>query len=205
MVNLDYGKTKVNFWSRESDVGNVDADFIIPIASVQEVNDKFANSFYGYFIRDGIAYPLVEKYVWSKRSNFACALIELDAACLLKDKLVVAIPSQGKRQVSGFNKSTNRSYRAVVKPKSSTPVSNPFSTLEEENCYTMDDLVDDRRKKVEALLRKTVIWLGKKAERNIVFSPEAELHYFDRDVLEFANMDQVVEEAEHGNVPSDHG
>ena len=32
-----------------------------------------------------------------------------------------------------------------MKPKSSTPVSNPFSALEDDN---MDDLVDDIRKRV---------------------------------------------------------
>ncbi|GJS26533.1 hypothetical protein Tco_0487153 [Tanacetum coccineum] len=70
--------------------------------------------------------------------------------------------------------------RPVVKQKSSTPVSNPFSALGEDNGNVMDDLVADTRKKVK-------------------------LHYFDRDALEFANMDQVVEEAEHENAPNEHG
>ncbi|GKD61012.1 hypothetical protein Tco_1298521, partial [Tanacetum coccineum] len=41
--------------------------------------------------------------------------------------------NQGKRQSSEFNKSTNGSYRLVVKPKSCTLVSNPFSALEGDN------------------------------------------------------------------------
>lgn len=70
----------------------------------------------------------------------------------------------------------------------------------------MDDLVEDTRKKAEALPMKTTdILSARKAERNIDFSPKTELHYFDRDVLDFSSMDQVVEEAEHGNVPSEHG
>lgn len=60
----------VNFRSLEFDVGNVETDLIIPMASVQEVNARFANSLYGYFIGKGIAYPLVEQYLWNKWSNY---------------------------------------------------------------------------------------------------------------------------------------
>nr|GFA76549.1 zinc knuckle CX2CX4HX4C [Tanacetum cinerariifolium] len=38
----------------------------------------------------------------------------------------------------------------VVKPKSSTPVCNPFSAFEEDNGNSIDDLVDDTRKKLGA-------------------------------------------------------
>ncbi|GKA58828.1 zinc knuckle CX2CX4HX4C containing protein [Tanacetum coccineum] len=89
--------------------------------------------------------------------------------------------SQGKRQASGFNKTTNGSYRPVVKPKSSTPVSNPFSALEEDNGNYMDDLIDVIRKKVEDLPRKIGICSGRKADypkRNVVFSPEMKVHDF---------------------------
>nr|GEV92220.1 hypothetical protein [Tanacetum cinerariifolium] len=71
----------------------------------------------------------------------------------------------------------------VVKPKSTTLIFISFSNLEEDHGNYMDDLVDDTRKKVEAPPRKTGIWDG----------------------LEFVNMDQVVEVAEHGNVPREHG
>ncbi|PWA50008.1 hypothetical protein CTI12_AA468560 [Artemisia annua] len=53
--------------------------------------------------------------------------------------------SQGKHQGSGFNKSTNGSYRLVEKPKSSTTASYPFYALEDDNGNSMDD-------------RKTGIW-----------------------------------------------
>nr|GFA50052.1 hypothetical protein [Tanacetum cinerariifolium] len=65
--------------------------------------------------------------------------------------------SQGKRQGSRLNKSTNGSYSRVVKPKSTTPVSNSFSLLEENNGDSMDDLVDNTWKKVKAPPRKTGI------------------------------------------------
>ncbi|GKE25182.1 hypothetical protein Tco_1436694 [Tanacetum coccineum] len=57
-----------------------------------------------------------------------------------------------KHQGSWFTKSTNGSYISVVKPKSSTPVSNLFSALKEDNGNYMDELVHDTMKKVEALL-----------------------------------------------------
>ncbi|GJU91493.1 hypothetical protein Tco_1303916 [Tanacetum coccineum] len=61
----------------------------------------------------------------------------------------------------------------------------------------MDGVFDDARKKVEAppkkTLRKTGIWSGRKADspkRNIAFSPETKVHYFDR---------EDIEEVEHEN------
>ncbi|GJV68483.1 hypothetical protein Tco_1483992 [Tanacetum coccineum] len=114
------------------------------------------------------------------QGSFAHALIELDATCGLNDIL-------------------------VVKPKSTTLVSISFSSLEEDHGNYVDDLVDDTRKKVEAPSRKNGIWSDWKVERNIDFSFEIEIHYFERDGLEFVNMDHVVEVAEHGNVPSELG
>ncbi|GKE55143.1 hypothetical protein Tco_1490299, partial [Tanacetum coccineum] len=166
---------------------------------------------------------------WS-RGSFARALIELDATCGLKeikaqpkDEKQKDVPDddfqsvkqktrkcgnceiQGKRQGIGFNKPSNGSYRPVVKPQSNTSVSDMFSSLKEDNGSSIEDLVDDTLKKVEVHPKKNGIWSAKKAKRNIAFSPETKLHYFNRDLLEFANMNQMVEEAKHGNVPSKHG
>ncbi|GKD82189.1 phosphonates import ATP-binding protein like protein [Tanacetum coccineum] len=165
-------------------------------ASTQGLEDVLENG--PYMIRN---VPIVLKK-WSPNVSlskedlkkgwgcFARALIELDATCRLKDKLVVAIPmSEG----SASNKPTNGSYRQVVKPKSNTLVSNSFSALEEDNGNFMDELADDTRKKVKAPPRKTGIWSGWKAERNIDFSHETERYNFDRDCSEFVNMNQVVE------------
>ncbi|GKE60562.1 hypothetical protein Tco_1510929 [Tanacetum coccineum] len=85
--------------------------------------------------------------------------------------------SQGKHQGSEFDKSTNGFYRSIVKPKSSTLVSNSFYALEEDSGNSMDDLVNDTKKKIKAPPRKTGVWLGRKAERNIAFSFETNLHY----------------------------
>ncbi|GJX97077.1 hypothetical protein Tco_0352875 [Tanacetum coccineum] len=36
-------------------------------------------------------------------------------------------------------------------------------------------------------------------KRNVVFSPETKIHYFDRDDMDFDDIEQVVVETEHGN------
>nr|GEV38586.1 hypothetical protein [Tanacetum cinerariifolium] len=38
-------KNKINFCSLESEVGDVDADLIIPMTSLHEVNERFANAY----------------------------------------------------------------------------------------------------------------------------------------------------------------
>ncbi|GJX56677.1 zinc knuckle CX2CX4HX4C containing protein [Tanacetum coccineum] len=87
-----------------------------------------------------------------------------------------------------------------------------FSALEEDNEKPMDDLVDDTRKKMKAppkkTPRKTSIWSGRKADspkRNVVFSLEAQAHYFDRDDMDFDDMRHAVEEMEHKNAYSKNG
>nr|GEW08675.1 hypothetical protein [Tanacetum cinerariifolium] len=78
----------------------------------------------------------------------------------------------------------------------------------EDNGKYMDDLVDDAQKKVEASLKKTPmktsIWLRRKADspkRNVVFSPETKVHYFDRD----DDMGQAAEKVVHENAYSKNG
>ncbi|GJS24097.1 hypothetical protein Tco_0452729 [Tanacetum coccineum] len=71
--------------------------------------------------------------------------------------------------------------------------------LEEDTGNSMYDLVDDTKKKVEAPPRKLGFgWVGKRKAFSL------ETNFFDRDVFEFVNMDQGVEEAENGNVPNEH-
>ncbi|GJT97663.1 hypothetical protein Tco_1093181 [Tanacetum coccineum] len=58
----------------------------------------------------------------------------------------------------------------------------------EDNGKHIDGLGDDAQKKVEEKIRrKTGIWLGRKADspiRNVTFSFETKVHYFDRDDIE---------------------
>ncbi|GJT91736.1 zinc knuckle CX2CX4HX4C containing protein [Tanacetum coccineum] len=52
-----------------NDVKVVGADVAIQITVVDEISDKFANTLYGYFIGDRLAFPIVEAYIknaWAK-------------------------------------------------------------------------------------------------------------------------------------------
>nr|GEU92839.1 hypothetical protein [Tanacetum cinerariifolium] len=71
----------------------------------------------------------------------------------------------------------------------------------EDNDIPMGDLVDDTRKRVEAYSRMTGIWSGRKVDsrkRNIVFSSEMNLHYFDRDDMDLHDMDPLEDEMAQG-------
>ncbi|GKD13039.1 hypothetical protein Tco_1197446, partial [Tanacetum coccineum] len=94
----------------------------------------------------------------------------------------------------------------------STPVSNVFSALEEDNRKPMDASVDDTWKKAEAPPKKTPIktgiWTGRKADcpiRNVVFSRETKVHYFDKDDMKFDDMGHAVKKVEHENASSGNG
>ncbi|GJX37625.1 hypothetical protein Tco_0250928 [Tanacetum coccineum] len=100
---------------------------------------------------------------------------------------------QGKSQGSGFTHSLPKQQMpkyAYQKKTTSIPVSNVFSTLKEDNEKPKDASVDDTWKKVEAPPRKTSIWTGRKADsltRNVMFSLETNVHYFNKDFMELTN------------------
>nr|GEV38255.1 hypothetical protein [Tanacetum cinerariifolium] len=104
------------------------------------------------------------------------------------------------------------SKSAYQKKTTSTSLSNVFSALEEDNGKPMDALVDDTWKKVDALPKKTPkktrIWMGREADspkRNLVFSLETKVHYFDWDDMEFDDVRHAFEEVDHENVYSKNG
>ncbi|GJY30289.1 hypothetical protein Tco_0413784 [Tanacetum coccineum] len=118
----------------------------------------------------------------------------------------------------------NYFYRAVSKPvivndeaSTSQPKGNKEASSQpkfnvNDNGNPMDDLVDETRNKVEVppkkTTRKTGVWLCRKADspkRNVVFSSETKVHYFDRDDMEFDDMGQATEGWEHENAFSDNG
>ncbi|KAF5809887.1 hypothetical protein HanXRQr2_Chr04g0162741 [Helianthus annuus] len=60
---------KVNFRMLNSDASLDGVDVVLPIDSIREVNNRLANTLYGYFLGDRIAYPVVEYFVrthWKK-------------------------------------------------------------------------------------------------------------------------------------------
>ncbi|GJS56772.1 hypothetical protein Tco_0651556 [Tanacetum coccineum] len=126
-----------------------------------------------------------------------------DGFCVVSNRVNVndeASTSQPKenKEASSQPKSNVNGKASTSQPKENKEAasqSNAFSALEEDNGNPMDDLVYETRKKVEAppkkTPRKTGIWSGRKADspkRNVVFSPETKVHYFDRDDMEFDDM-----------------
>ena len=61
-LNEDQPKRKVNFRPLNNQTVE-DADFTLPMKSVEEVNNRFVNTLYGYFIGKCLAFPIVENYV----------------------------------------------------------------------------------------------------------------------------------------------
>ncbi|MFS7912653.1 hypothetical protein Hanom_Chr02g00132441 [Helianthus anomalus] len=62
-------KREVNFRLMEAIESREDADIVIPKEVVQQVQDKFENVLYGYFLGDRLPFPVVEYYaknVWAK-------------------------------------------------------------------------------------------------------------------------------------------
>ncbi|XP_021995747.1 uncharacterized protein LOC110892919 [Helianthus annuus] len=60
---------QVNFRSLACSVQHEDCDIVLPVESVRVVQDKLANTLYGYFLGDRIAYPVVDYFVkinWKK-------------------------------------------------------------------------------------------------------------------------------------------
>ncbi|GJZ98886.1 zinc knuckle CX2CX4HX4C containing protein [Tanacetum coccineum] len=247
--------------------------------SVKEVNDRFANTYFGYFIGKRLAFPIIWNYVkntWAKygldrvlengpwlirmvpiilngwtpnnkpkteeitsapgRITYSRALIEVSSEQALLETLVVVIghtmetidieyewqPPQCETckifghtveqcskiiQVASLNEVpddgfveedtwTNKAKTGSSKgylgsdtdDSDSEEVKNVFV---EDNGKLMDGLVDNARKKVEALPKKTPrkigIWSGRKVDspkRNVAFSLETKIHYFDRDDIE---------------------
>ncbi|GJU89006.1 hypothetical protein Tco_1301429 [Tanacetum coccineum] len=144
------------------------------------------------------------------RMDYARALVDIRVDRAIKDSMVISILNLIGNGVTMHTikqgGTSNDSFQTVQKMAFCGPLVNKQGTG--DNGKHMDDLVDDTRKKVEASHRKTDIWSGRKVnspKRNIVFSPETKLNYFDKDDMEFDDMKQVVEEAEHGNAFSENG
>nr|GEY41267.1 hypothetical protein [Tanacetum cinerariifolium] len=109
-------------------------------------------------------------------------------------------PTANKDDVFQTDKSywqKSKNSESIVNDSDSEEVKNVFG---EDNGKPIDGLVDDARKKMEdppkKTLRKIGIWLGRKAnppKRNVAFSPEMKVHYFDK---------KDIEEVKHENVYS---
>ncbi|GJZ36901.1 hypothetical protein Tco_0583092 [Tanacetum coccineum] len=156
-------------------------------------------------------------YANLRAMDYTRTLVDTRADRALKNTMVILVPDPIGPLGSKKGTTGNHNLLEHQMPKSAyqkkttrTPVSNPFSALEEDNEKSMDDLVDYTRKKMEAhpkkTPRKTCIWSGRKADspkRNAVFSLKTKVHYFDKDDMDFDDMGQKVEEVEHMNAYSE--
>ncbi|XP_022014955.1 uncharacterized protein LOC110914476 [Helianthus annuus] len=61
---------KLNFRTLASPDPHDDCDVVLPKDSIRVVQDKLANTLYGYFLGDRVAYPVVEYYVKNKWKRF---------------------------------------------------------------------------------------------------------------------------------------
>ncbi|GJY66364.1 retrovirus-related pol polyprotein from transposon TNT 1-94 [Tanacetum coccineum] len=62
-------KLKIKFRSFFNIESVEDSDCVLPLANIQAVKHKFENTLVGYFVGNGVAFPLVKNYVtntWSK-------------------------------------------------------------------------------------------------------------------------------------------
>nr|GEW94105.1 hypothetical protein [Tanacetum cinerariifolium] len=81
-------RTKVNFCILFTQAGN-GIDVVVLVESIRAINERFANTAYGFFLGKRVAYPVVANY---GRSRYAKAIIKLRADVELKDNIVVAMP-----------------------------------------------------------------------------------------------------------------
>ncbi|MFS7912516.1 putative transcription factor interactor and regulator CCHC(Zn) family [Helianthus anomalus] len=70
VVNNTTEKVKVNFRSLVSPVTHEGCDVVLSRESVRAVQEKLANTLYGYFLGDRVAYPVVEYFVKNQWKRF---------------------------------------------------------------------------------------------------------------------------------------
>ncbi|GJR64331.1 hypothetical protein Tco_0010396 [Tanacetum coccineum] len=154
------------------------------------------------------------------RMGYARALIDIRADRALKDTMVILVPNLIRNGVIMHTIKVEYEWKS---PRCETCLTfgnddmkkdfgGPLGSKKGMVGKPMDDLVDDTQKKIEAPPkknpRKTSIWSGKKADsskRNIVFSHETKVTYFDRDDMDFDDVGYAVEEVQHKNAYSENG
>lgn len=72
-------KNVVNFRKLETSVTRDGVDIVLPKESVRVVQDRFANTLFGYFLGDRLAYPVVEYYAKVNWSKFGLQRVMMNA------------------------------------------------------------------------------------------------------------------------------
>ncbi|GKD96032.1 hypothetical protein Tco_1379929 [Tanacetum coccineum] len=232
VLHEESSKKKANFCTLLTD--NTDlADVLIPMSLVLEVYARSYGGqtwfhlhlvfLYGWFERaDGLSaiatcfVTLIMLYScttttcmqsWG-RIGYAHVLVDIRADRALKDTMF------SKRVMADLRKhkgTFNDGFQTIQRKDFCGPLGSKKGMVGRYR-KPMDDLVDDTQKKIKAppkkTPRKTDIWSGRKADsskRNIVFSHETKVNYFDRDDMDFDDIGQAVEEVQHENAYSENG
>ena len=72
-------KAKVNFRVLESNEAVDGADVVIPLSSVKQVSDRYANTLYGYFLGKRLAFPVVDFYAKNNWAKYGLSRIMMNA------------------------------------------------------------------------------------------------------------------------------
>ncbi|GJZ98588.1 hypothetical protein Tco_0671041 [Tanacetum coccineum] len=143
------------------------------------------------------------EYEWQPPRCDKCKIFHhIDDQWPKKVKLTKPKPNYFYRVVSKLVNVNDEAFTSQPKGNKKA-YSQPKSNVH-NNGKPIDDLVDDARKKgvvpPKKTPRKTGIWSDRKAnspKRNVFFSPETKVHYFNRDDMNFDDMGQAVEEVKH--------
>ncbi|KAI3802202.1 hypothetical protein L1987_30332 [Smallanthus sonchifolius] len=79
VVQQEKKSVKVNFRHMESSDKVDGVDVVIPLSSVKEVNDRFANTLYGYFLGKRLAYPVVDYFVKNNWAKYGLSRLMMNA------------------------------------------------------------------------------------------------------------------------------
>ncbi|XP_021985786.1 uncharacterized protein LOC110881979 [Helianthus annuus] len=79
VVNNTTEKVKVNFREMESTESVDGADVVIPLSSVKQVTDRYANTLYGYFLGKRLAFPVVDFFAKSNWVKYGLSRLMMNA------------------------------------------------------------------------------------------------------------------------------
>ncbi|KAJ0521403.1 hypothetical protein HanIR_Chr10g0470471 [Helianthus annuus] len=71
--------TKVNFRAMESSEVVDGADVVIPLTSVKQVTDRYANTLYGYFLGKRLAFPVVDFFAKNNWAKYGLSRLMMNA------------------------------------------------------------------------------------------------------------------------------
>ncbi|KAF5759598.1 hypothetical protein HanXRQr2_Chr16g0743201 [Helianthus annuus] len=72
-------KVKVNFRAMESAEKVDGADVVIPLSSVQQVTDRYANTLFGYFLGKQLAFPVVDYFAKNNWAKYGLSQLMMNA------------------------------------------------------------------------------------------------------------------------------